>query len=317
MKGMGLLFSAVLLLGLVARSQGVPAGGEERGGQDAALLVLTLGTDEVHVTFHAMDEAGRPVVDLTSLDFQVLDNGKTPLRLLRFDHVGNLPIRAGLIFDTSRSVLGEIKENRAIAGLYASQLLRLGMDRGFLLRFDSDSKVLQDWTDAKAELLHGLESVGDDYQSRMGGTKLYDSVYKACRDQWRERPDMATGNFILLFTDGLDNASNAHFNEVVEMCQQRQVAIYVVTREAKVRSDAGQRVLNDLTMQTGGSIIFTKTDDEVAQALDTIRHTVEDRYTLVYKPRLIKRDGKFHKLRLDCLQRCSEIKGPSGYYAPR
>jgi VWFA-related protein len=312
---MGLLFSAVLLLGLVARTQGVAARGEHGGSQDAALPVLTLGTDEVHVTFHTMDAAGRPVVDLTSLDFQVLDNGKTPLRLLRFDHVGNLSIRAGLIFDTSRSVRGEIRDNRAIASLYASQLLRLGMDRGFLLRFDSDSKMLQNWTDGKAELLHGLETVGDDYQSRMGGTKLYDSVYKACRDQWSERPE-ATGNFILLFTDGRDNASNAHLSEVVEMCQQRQVAIYVVTREAKERFDAGQRVLNELTMQTGGAIMFTNTDDEVAQALNTIRRAVEDRYTLVYKPRIIKRDGKFHKLRMDCLRRCSEIKGPTGYYAP-
>ncbi len=313
----GLQFLAGLLLGLVARSQGVPAGGEQSGRQDAALPVLTMGTDEVHVTFHALDEAGRAVVDLTSLDFQVLDNGKTPLRLLRFEHVSNLPIRAGLIFDTSRSVLSDVKQNRSIAGLYTSQLLRLGMDRAFLMRFDSDLKVLQQWTDAKADLLQKLETVGNDYQSRMGGTKLYDSVYKACRDQWSERPGVATGNFILLFTDGQDNASHAHFSEVVAMCQQRQVAIYVVTEEAKVRSDAGQRVLNDLTMQTGGSMMFAKTDAEVAQALNTIRRMVEDQYTVVYRPRLIKRDGKFHKLRMDCLQRCSEIKGPSGYYAPR
>lgn len=327
MKMNNFLFALVLLNSL-PRSHGVLRTAKNIGwqpresklqqdnNQQGAFPLLKLGTDEVHITFHALDAVGRTAADISSQDLQILDDGKPPLRLLRFEHLANLPIRAGLIFDTSRSMLGEIKDNRATANLYASQLLRLGLDRAFLMRFDSDSKVLQDWTDANVDLLHKLDAVGSDYRSRMGGTKLYDSVYKACRDQWLERPVVATGNFVLLFTDGQDNASNAHLSEVVEMCQQRQVAIYVVTREQKVRSDAGQRVLNELSMQTGGALIFTKTDADVAQALSAIRHTVDDRYTVVYKPRFIKRNGKFHKLRLACTQHCYEIKAPSGYYAP-
>lgn len=322
-----LLFS-LTLLNSISRSHGSPRTANNIGwqtcesnyqqdnDQQGAFPVLKLGTDEVHITFHALDAVGRTAADISSQDLQILDDGKPPLRLLRFGHLANLPIRAGLIFDTSRSMSGEIKDNRATANLYASQLLRVGLDRAFLMRFDSDSKVLQDWTDANVDLLHKLDAVGSDYRSRMGGTKLYDSVYKACRDQWLERPVVATGNFVLLFTDGQDNASNAHSSEVVEMCQQRQVAIYVVTREQKVRSDAGQRILNELSMQTGGALIFTKTESDVAQALSAIRYTVDDRYIVVYKPRLIRRNGKFHKLRLDCTQHCYEIKAPSGYYAP-
>ena len=315
----GLLFSAVLLLNLTCRSA-CPAGEaapQQPGKQEDVLPVLALRTDEVHITFHALDVLGRPATDLTSQDVKILDNGKPPLRVMSFEHVSNLPIRAGLIFDTSRSMGGEIGSDRNTARLYTSELLRIGMDRAFVMRFDFDQKILQEWTDVKANLLHGLDSVGNDYSSRIGGTKLYDSVYKACRDQWEERSVLATANFILLFTDGEDNASNAHFSEAIEMCQRRQVAIYVVTRKPKIGHDSGQHVLEELSRQTGGSLTFTKTDAEVAQALSAIRHTVDDRYTMVYKPRLVRRDGKFHKLTVDCLQHCSQIKAPSGYYAPQ
>ena len=320
---------AAILLSLIPNSHGVRFLSREMTRQPSAPVftpndtqedvfpTLTLGTDEVHVTFHALDAAGQPVIGLSSQDFQVHDNGKTPLKLLSFEHSGNLPSRAGILFDTSRSMSSELRDNRATANIYASKLLRSGIDRAFLMRFDFDSKVLQNWTDASPDLEQQVDNVGNDYESRMGGTKLYDSVYKACRDQWQERPVVAAGNFILLFSDGLDNASNSYLGEVVEMCQQRRVAVFVVTREPKVRSDVGQRVLNDLSAQTGGAMIFAKTESEVAQALSTIQHTVDDRYTVVYKPRLIKRDGKFHKLHLECLQHCSEIKAPSGYYAPR
>ncbi len=149
---------------------------QQDNNQQGAFPLLKLGTDEVHITFHALDAVGRTAADISSQDLKILDYGKLPLRLLRFEHLANLPIRAGLIFDTSRSMLGEIKDNRATANLYASQLLRLGLDRAFLMRFDSDSKVLQDWTDSNVDLLHQLDAVGNDYRSRMGGTKLLRAV---------------------------------------------------------------------------------------------------------------------------------------------
>src|SRR5580698_5678007 len=107
---------------------------------------LNVAVDEVSVTFHAADFHGIPMDDLKLEDLRVLDNGKRPRKLVSLEAHKNLPVRFGILVDTSRSMLGYLRRNQAIANEYLTQLLHKETDRAFLMRFDSDSKVLQDWT---------------------------------------------------------------------------------------------------------------------------------------------------------------------------
>jgi Ca-activated chloride channel homolog len=276
---------------------------------------LNVAVDEVSVTFHAADFHGIPMDDLKLEDLRVLDNGKRPHKVVSLEAHRNLPVRFGILMDTSRSMLGYLRRNQAIANEYLTQLLHKDTDRAFLMRFDSESKVLQDWTGDTDALTAILHNVASDHASRLGGTVLFDSIYKACRDQFGTKDPLA-GNFILLFTDGIDNASHARLEDDIDICQKANVAIYIFSTEPKALfPDDGQKTLNKLATQTGGTVFFDQTRETIWNDLRIIDVNLRSQYRLVYQPQQLKRDGTFHHIKLDSPTRGGVITTRSGYYA--
>ncbi len=128
---------------------------------------------------------------------------------------------------------------------------------------------------------------------------------------------VATGNFLLLFSDGLDNASHARIEDDVDICQQTNTAIYVFSAAAKSMFIEGQTTLTKLAEQTGGRIFFEQTGDGVHDDLRMIEANMRTQYRLVYKPAKLKADGSFHRIELDSTSRSIVITVRSGYYAPK
>ncbi|WP_158944008.1 VWA domain-containing protein [Granulicella sp. S190] len=275
---------------------------------------LRVAVDEVSLTFHAADFHGIPMDDLKLDDLRILDNGKPPRQIVSFEAHQNLPVHFGILMDTSQSMLEYLPRNQAIANQYLTQLLRKQTDRVFLMRFDSESKVLQDWTSEGETLTASLHSVSSDHASRLGGTALFDSIYKACRDQFGTN-DPLNGNFILLFTDGIDNASHARLEDDIDICQQANVAIYTFSIEPKSFLSEGQKILTKLSNQTGGVLFFDQTRETIWNDLRVIDSNLRSQYRLVYKPQHFKRDGSFHRIKLDSPTRGGVIITRSGYYA--
>jgi Ca-activated chloride channel homolog len=275
---------------------------------------LNVAVDEVSLTFHAADFHGIPMDDLKLDDLRVLDNGKRPRQIVSFEAHQNLPVHFGILMDTSQSMLAYLSRNQWIATEYLTKLLHKEADRAFIMRFDSESKVLQDWTGDSDALTATLRDVASDYASRLGGTALFDSIYKTCRDQFGTK-DPLTGNFILLFTDGIDNASHARFEDDIDICQKANVAIYIFSAEPKSNFSAGQKILNKLATQTGGTLFFDQIHESVSNDLRIIDANLRSQYRLVYKPRSFKRDGSFHRIKLDSPTRGGVITARSGYYA--
>jgi VWFA-related protein len=252
--------------------------------------------------------------DLKFDDLRILDNGKRPRQIVSFEAYENLPVRFGILMDTSRSMLACLRRNQAIANEYLTQLLHKQTDRAFIMRFDSESKVLHDWTGDSDPLTATLRNVAADHASRLGGTALFDSIYKACRDQFGTANPLA-GNFILLFTDGIDNASHARLEDDIDICQKANVAIYIFSAEPKSLFSDGQKTLNKLATQTGGVIFFDQTRETIWNDLRVIDANLRSQYRLVYKPQHFKRDGSFHHINLDSPTCGGVITTRSGYYA--
>jgi Ca-activated chloride channel family protein len=276
--------------------------------------ILNVAVDEVSLTFHAADFHGIPMDDLKLDDLRILDNGKRPRQIVSFEAHQNLPVRFGILMDTSRSMLEYLHRNQAIANEYLTQLLHKQTDRAFLMRFDSESKVLQDWAGDSDTLSATLRNVAADHASRLGGTALFDSIYKACRYQFGTDNPLA-GNFILLFTDGIDNASHARFEDDIDICQKANVAIYIFSAEPKSLFSDGQKTLNKLATQTGGVIFFDQNRETIWSDLRVIDANLRSQYRLVYKPQHFKRDDSFHHIKLDSPARGGVMTVRSGYYA--
>ena len=285
-----------------------------KNSTEATPFTLNIAVDEVSLTFHAADFHGIPMDDLKLNDLRVLDNGKRPRQIVSFEAYQNLPVRFGILMDTSRSMLEYLRRNQAIATEYLTQLLRNPTDRAFLMRFDSESKVLHNWTGDSDALTASLNNVAADRASRLGGTALFDAIYKACRDQFGTTNPLA-GNFILLFTDGIDNASHARLEDDTDICQKANTAIYVFSTEPKSIFSDGQKTLTKLTSQTGGVLFFEQTHETIWNDLRVIDANLRSQYHLVYKPQHFKRDGSFHRIKLDSPNRGGVITARDGYYA--
>jgi VWFA-related protein len=254
------------------------------------------------------------MTDLKRSDIHLSDDGKPQSQIMMLESYEGLPIRAGFLFDTSASMMDDLANNRYVIRLYASRLLRKGMDRAFVMQFDTETLITQSWTDDDARIAAGSAAVRM-RQDHLPITSIFDSLYTACRDQWKADPGDATGNFILLFSDGLDDSSHAYLSEAVDMCQRSRTAIYAIANNRKSPFSAGQRTLEELTSQTGGRVFYNPQGDHIWEDLHQIESEQRNQYRLVYKPSEFKANGEFHRIKLDCSVKGSKIVVRSGYYA--
>lgn len=275
---------------------------------------LRIPVDEISLTFHASDASGTPLTHLTRSDIALSDNGKAQSRIVLLQSFQGLPIRAGFLFDISASMLGEVEFNRSVIRTYASRLLRKGYDRAFVELFDTEPLVTQGWTDDDTLIATGAAKVRG-REDHLPATAIFDTLYATCRDQWKPDSDSATGNFILIFTDGVDDASHAWLREAVDMCQRTRTAIYAVVNHQKLRFAQGQRTLETLVQQTGGRLFFNPQGDEILNDLETMEAEQRNQYRLVYQPSRFKADGSFHSIKLRCKVEGAHIATRSGYYA--
>jgi Ca-activated chloride channel family protein len=291
----------------------------QTSANSAPSYTLQVSVDEISLTFHAFDARGTPLTHLTPSDLRLSDEGKPPSRIVMLRSSQDLPIRVGFLVDKSASMRANLAANRSIISLYASRLIRKGFDRAFVMQVDMDSLIMQQWTDDRASIAAGTAAIPNEEGNRPFShfllTAIFDSLYIACRDQWSQERGVVTGNFILLFTDGEDDASHVYMNEAIDMCQRTRTAIYIITNSPKSRFSDGQRTLEKLAKESGGRVFFNPQSDQVWEDLQLIEAEQRNQYQLVYKPSGFKPNGAFHRVKLDCSVKGAQIIAPSGYYA--
>lgn len=279
------------------------------------LYTLQVPVNEIALTFHAAALNGAPLTHLTRDQLTLTDNGHRQSQILFLQNYDDLPIRAGFLLDTSASMLEDLPFNRAIIHAYAAQLLRKGYDRAFVEQFDTKTFIRQNWTDSDAAIAAGAARVGNTPDRYDPLTAIFDSLYTTCRDQWQQDPSTPTGNFILVFTDGIDDASHAYLSEAVDMCQRTRTAIYAIVRGRRGQFSDGYRTLQDLTQQTGGRLFLNPRGGKILDDLRIMESEQRNQYRLIYKPSNFKADSSFHRIRLRCSVQGAHITARSGYYA--
>ena len=310
-----LLVVSLSALALFCRARQADAQTSPVSNQNSSSYKLSVTVDEVTLSFHAADIHGLPVNDLKLSELKLLDNGKPPRRILTFDSLQDFPIRAGILMDTSESMNEHLSGNRAIAIQYAQHLLRQQTDQAFVMDFGYISRTVQPWTGDPIALTYGIRKVTAGKANPLGGTALYDTIFRACFSEFGKIDHAASGNFILLFSDGEDNASHTSLQEAVNICQHSNTAIYAFRAEPKLSFSSGPGTLVDLTSQTGGRV-FHGDDSEAAiySDLHVIEADLRNQYRLIYNPAELKHDGSFRHIALRTPERVDSINVRSGYY---
>jgi Ca-activated chloride channel family protein len=285
--------------------------------QRAVPYSLRVSVDEVSLSFHAEDAHGLPVNDLKLDELSLLDNGKPPRRIVAFGSLRDFPIRGGILIDTSESMEGYLPRNRAISIEYAQRLLRQQTDQAFVMDFDLQSTLTQPWTSNVAALTTGLRGFIANAKRRPGGTAVFDAIYRACLNQFGRLERTDTANFVLLFSDGEDNASLASLKDAVDMCQRSNTAIYVFRAQPQGRFSPGPKTLAELAAKSGGRVFYDDDSDAgIYNDLRIIEADLRNQYHLIYKPSDLRHDGSFHHIELKGPARVESIDVRTGYYAP-
>ena len=106
---------------------------------------LTTTTGLVHLVVTVTDHHHNFITDLDKSDFKVLENGM-PQDIKFFGRETDLPLRIGLLLDTSNSIRPRLEFEKDAAIDFLGKVIRRNKDLAFLMTFDNEPEVIQDYT---------------------------------------------------------------------------------------------------------------------------------------------------------------------------
>jgi VWFA-related protein len=282
------------------------------GEQQNGAYTITTVVNEVNLIFTVTDKHGHFIRNLNESDFSLLDNHMEPAEVYSFTQETNLPLRVGLLIDTSSSIRSRFQFEQNAAVEFLLSVLRPQVDKAFVMGFDVTPDITQKYTNSGDLLAAGIRKL-----SPGGGTALYDAVYSACRDQML--PLATSGTYrktIILLSDGDDDQSHALLDDAVKMCQRASTAIYTISTNDSPSRDRGDDILKAMADATGGRAFTPFRMENVADAFQSIQEELRSQYSLVYKPADFKADGAFRPIYLTSYNRNYKVSAEKGYFAP-
>ncbi len=311
--------SVVLMLSMLAVSLAAQTPGSAGKPKEAAPAQRSNDTnpikvrvDLVNVLFTVTDKKNHLVIDLTQDDFQVLENNK-PQTIRFFSRESNLPLRIGVLVDTSNSIRERLRFEQEAAIDFLSTTLRPGRDLAFVVAFDVESQLVQDYTDDVDKLAQGIRSL-----QAGGGTGLYDAIYFACKGKmlFFPPPEPYLRRVLILVSDGLDNQSEHTREEALAMAQHGEVTTFAISTNRSGIAQRGDKVLKYLAEQTGGRAFFPFAASDLAANFQQIARELRSQYSLGYVSTNQARDGTFRNITIEAAEKALRVRAKSGYFAP-
>jgi len=214
------------------------------------ISTLHVQAREVLLPVTVRDKHGALVTSLEKGDFTLTEDGRAQT-IKSFAREANLPFRLGLLVDTSHSVAAALESERKAAGTFIDKMLpaepkagpAAGTDQAFLIHFDREVELLQDFTSSREKLHHELEDMGSSRQSRddrqgpettgderdhthgRGGTQLYDAVFLAADELMKSKDGRKA---LVIFSDGVDRGSKDTLNDAVDAADRANLTVYTI-----------------------------------------------------------------------------------------
>lgn len=275
---------------------------------------FTTTVNEVPVVFTVTDKHNHYVRDLSQNDFKVMDDGRPVMKIRSFRRETDLPLRVGLLIDSSASVRSRFKFEQESAIEFLNQTIRPKYDQAFVLGFDSSLEVTQDFTGDAELLSKGIRSL------RPGNsTRLYDALFYACRERLLNTPDtISVRKAIVLITDGEDNSSRSTREEAIDMALRANVIVYTISTNFPGYAESGKydKILQRIADATGGRWFEPFQVTDVANAFVQIQADLRSQYALAYRPEDFKHDGRYRTIEIMAEHKGLKVHSRHGYYAP-
>ena len=273
---------------------------------------IRVPVNEVNLIFTATDKHGRFVKNLKQEEIRVVDDHKAVDKFRSFSNQTDLPLRVGLLIDTSNSIRDRFQFEQQAAIEFLSQIMRPKADQAFVLGFDTVAEVTQDFTNNTEKLSSGVRMLRPG-----GGTALFDALYQASRDKlMKNSAGQAVRRAIILVSDGNDNQSRVTREQAIEMAQRAEVIVYTISTNTSGMIERGDRILQRIADESGGRAFFPLKLQEVSDAFSEIQEELRSQYAVAYKPPDFKSDGSYRPIEITAADRKLHIRARKGYFAP-
>jgi VWFA-related protein len=277
------------------------------------IATIKVQVNEVNLIFTVTDKKGRFITGLHRENFGLLDDGAPPAAVKYFKQQTNLPLRVGIMLDTSSSIRQRFQFEQDSAVEFLLQMLHIN-DRAFIEGFDIQTDVSQPFTNNVDLLNQGIRKLRPG-----GGTALFDALYKTCNQQMLTlRDEIAVRRALILVSDGDDNYSRARMSDAIKECQRAETIVYTISTNVSPSKDKGDEILKEISDATGGRPFFPVKIEDVAIGFRNIQEELRSQYSLIYTPANFKMDGSFRTIYLHVNSNQSyNVHVHTGYFAPR
>ena len=312
---------------------------EDDAQQGAPVTTLRVNSNLVSLYFTVHDKHGALIPNLTRDDCQVFEDKKLQ-KLRNFTAEANQPLTLGILLDTSGSQQNVLPLEQEAGSAFLHRVLR-EKDEAFLISFDVDVNLIEDYTNNAGQLSRamnkaeintaagngaaGVPGLGQGTIPTQGapkGTLLYDAVYLASGDKLRQETGRKA---MILLTDGEDEGSKYRVQDAIEASQKANAIVYVILIADRgfysggsimLGGYTGDQQMRRMTEATGGRVINVgnngkKLEDAFAQ----IEAELRTQYVASYVPLNTDFDGKYRAVDIQCKGDGLKVQARKGYYA--
>jgi VWFA-related protein len=238
-------------------------------GQDRPTFTTDVRLVEVYAT--VADSHGRFVEGLTREQFSVRDNDQP--QLISLFEPTSADVVCAILMDTTGSMAGALPMLKSAVTHLIDDLPDSA--RIAVFRFSVGLEQIQDFTtDKKAAKQQVFRTRAE------GQTALFDAIVETARGLSVQKGK----KFLVVFTDGDDNASALSAQAAITRSKQVGVPVYAVALGEATRSQTLAKQLRDIATQTGGlAYEVKKKSSDVERVFAAISAEMQHTYLLAYK----------------------------------
>jgi len=325
---LALLLSWCLLTTVAAAAQEAPAPRDRDSVQ-----TFKVNVNVVNLFFNVKDKHGILIPNLAKDQFEVFEDGK-PQIIKYFSAESDQPLTLGILIDSSVSQERVLPLEKQVGSAFLNDVLR-SKDLAFVIGFDVNVDLLQDFTNSARDLRAGMDRARINGGGPVGGppglgggpfptssnpkgTLLYDGIYLAANEKLAQEVGRKA---MIILTDGEDQGSQMKIKDAIEAAQKSDSMVYVILIADRgfygMGGYSGDREMKKLCEETGGRVIpVGNKQDKLKQAFDQIANELRSQYSIGYTPTNAKRDGSFRHVQVKTKDGNYRVQARAGYYAP-
>lgn len=305
--------------------------------EDEAVATFKLRVNLVNLYFTVTNKDGQLVPHLTKDDCSI-EEDKAPQTIKNFNAETNQPLTLGILLDTSGSQDRVLPLEQQAGSEFLDRVLR-SKDEAFLLSFDVNVDLLQDFTNSPRQLARamnkaeintaggngaaGIPGLGGGtvpVQGTPKGTLLYDAIYLASTQKLNQETGRKA---MIILTDGDDQGSKTPIRDAIAAAQKSNVIVYVILIADTNFYDnfgmgySGYSAAKKIADETGGRVINVGNNGKKLEAaFQQIEDELRTQYVASYTPTNAKQDGTYRHIAVACKGEGLKVKARKGYYAP-